>query len=93
MKNDLEYKEEQLNQYRKFTNFLQSVVNDKSGESFNDITDLQNRFKSLKNENKLLIQQKRKLQYQLDQAKFNEKKRLNNLQNKLYDKQREMQDL
>ena len=37
---DLMTKEDQLHSYKKFTNFLQSVVNDKSGESFNDITDL-----------------------------------------------------
>lgn len=55
LKRELERKENQLNSYKKFTNFLQSVVNDKSGESFNDITDLQNRFKSLKNENNMLI--------------------------------------
>lgn len=40
LKTELEKKDEQLKKYKKFTNFLQSVVNDKSGESFNDITDL-----------------------------------------------------
>lgn len=44
-----------LNQYSKFPNFLDEVV--KQDENFIDKTDLQNRFKSLKNENNMLIRQ------------------------------------
>lgn len=93
LEKELYTKESLLNNYKVFPNFLQAVVNDKSGESFSDITDLQNRFKSLKNENNMLIRTKRSLQQQLDQAKVREKKNLNNLQNKLYEKQRDMQEL
>lgn len=54
----LKEKQEDLDRHKKFSEFLESVVNDKSGdkEGFNDIEDLQNRFKSLKNENKQLMQ-------------------------------------
>ena len=43
-----------LKRHEKFSEFLESVVKDKSGdkEGFEDIEDLQKRFKSLKNENK-----------------------------------------
>lgn len=44
----------------KFTTFLQKVVEMKDGdkEGFESIPDLQNRFKSLKNENKQLLERK-----------------------------------
>ena len=53
----LQEKESDLKRHRIFSTFLESVVQDKSGdkEGFNDIEDLQNRFKSLKNENKQLM--------------------------------------
>jgi hypothetical protein len=53
----LEEKESDLQRHKIFTTFLESVVNDKSGdkEGFVSIQDLQNRFKSLKNENKQLV--------------------------------------
>ena len=47
--------EDLLNKYKIFHQFLLSVVSDKSDENFNDIPDIQNRFKSLKNENNMLI--------------------------------------
>jgi len=54
----LQEKEADLNRHRIFSTFLTSVVEDKSGdkEGFSSISDLQNRFKSLKNENKQLMQ-------------------------------------
>lgn len=53
----LEEKEADLERHKIFSNFLESVVQDKSGdkEGFESIADLQNRFKSLKNENKNLL--------------------------------------
>ena len=54
-------KKQQLNDYKEFTLFLQKVVEDKSVESFNDITDLRNRFKSLQDENNMLFLQVSKL--------------------------------
>ena len=51
---ELKDKEEDLKRHEIFSTFLQSVVNDKSGdnEGFSEIIDLQNRFISLKDENK-----------------------------------------
>ena len=51
---ELQEKQEDLDRHKIFSNFLQSVVNDKSGdnEGFSEIIDLQNRFISLKDENK-----------------------------------------
>ena len=52
----LKEKEEDLDRHKIFSTFLESVVQDKSGdkEGFKGIADLQNRFKSLKTENKQL---------------------------------------
>lgn len=53
-----------LQRHRKFTDFLERVVHDKSGdkEGFADIQDLQNRFRSLKIENKNLDRRKKDLE-------------------------------
>lgn len=53
----LKDKEEDLDRHKIFSDFLNKVVEDKSGdkEGFESIADLQNRFKSLKNENKRLL--------------------------------------
>jgi regulator of replication initiation timing len=72
------------------------VVNESknsSGEQFENITDLQNRFKSLKNENNMLIMRKRNLQKQLEEAKIRDRNNFNQLENILYEKQSYMQDL
>jgi len=55
--NMLQEKEEDLQRHKIFSTFLESVVQDKSGdkEGFSEIEDLQKRFKSLKNENKQLM--------------------------------------
>ena len=50
-----EEKEKLLEGYRIFPDFLEKVISDKTNESFLDITDLQNRFKSLKSENNTLV--------------------------------------
>lgn len=48
--------EEDLKRHKIFTGFLQAVIDDKSGdkESFSGLEDLQNRFTSLKDQNKQL---------------------------------------
>lgn len=53
----LDEKERDLQRHRIFSTFLESVVQDKSGdkEGFTGIEDLQDRFTSLKNENKTLM--------------------------------------
>ena len=50
----LHAKEQDMKRHEKFTEFLKKVVDMKDGdkEGFENIPDLQNRFKSLKNENK-----------------------------------------
>jgi hypothetical protein len=63
------------------------VVNDKSGdnEGFNEIIDLQNRFISLKEENKQLMKRKAHINQMMEQARAQEKERLNQLKNTLYE--------
>lgn len=52
----LQERRHELDKHKKFNKFLEEVVND-SGENkeFDDIEDLQNRFKNLKNENAKLM--------------------------------------
>ena len=56
----LEEKEEDKKRHEKFTMFLKKVAEMKDGdkEGFENIQELQNRFKSLKNENKKLLDRK-----------------------------------
>ena len=76
-----------LKRHEKFSEFLESVVKDKSGdkEGFEDIEDLQKRFKSLKNENKLLVQRKASINKEMEEARAREKNKLNELKNTLYE--------
>jgi hypothetical protein len=63
------------------------VVNDKTGdkEGFVDIVDLQDRFKSLKNENKQLVNRKFLINKDMEEARSREKNKLNELKNTLYE--------
>ena len=63
------------------------MVKDKSGdkEGFVDIADLQDRFKSLKNENKQLVQRKVSINNEMEDARSREKNKLNELKNTLYE--------
>lgn len=83
----LKEKQEDLDRHKIFSTFLQSVVNDKSGdnEGFNEIIDLQNRFISLKEENKQLMKRKAHINQMMEQARAQEKERLNQLKNTLYE--------
>ena len=53
-------KESDLKRHKIFSTFLESVVQDKSGdkEGFTDIGDLQDRFRNLKTENNTLMRRK-----------------------------------
>ena len=67
-KDNLRRKEEEKRQLEKFNNFLELIVQDKSGQGgssgsgqereFPTIEELQNRFKNLKNENDKLMKRK-----------------------------------
>jgi len=74
---------------------LENVVSDKSGdtEGFTDIVDIQNRFKSLKNENDNLRDRKAALNKETEDTRKGEKTTLNRLKNELYDYQRQMQHI
>ena len=88
-------KEAELERHRIFSQFLDAVVQDQSGdkEGFSDIMDLQNRFKSLKNENQQLLQRKRQIEEEMKEAKVREQRRLSELKNTLYEQQRNMQNI
>ena len=60
-------------------------------EGFTEIIDLQNRFISLKEENKQLILRKAAINKQMEDARTQEKVKLNDLKNYLYEQQRKMQ--
>lgn len=53
----LENRKEDLKRHQQYNDFLEKVVGDKNGENkeFQDIEELQNRFKNLKNENEKLV--------------------------------------
>ena len=84
---ELKDKEDDLKRHEIFSSFLQSVVNDKSGdnEGFSEIIDLQNRFISLKDENKQLMKRKALINQNMEEARAQEKEKLNQLKNTLYD--------
>lgn len=91
--NELEQKKLDFEKHKIFSHFLDAVVNDHSGENegFDGIEELQSRFKSLKSENKNLQTKKRDINEQMEEARALEKRRLNDLKETLYNKQREMQ--
>lgn len=91
----LQEKEEERKRHDNFTQFLIDVVNMKDGdkEGFESIPDLQNRFKSLKNENKQLRDRKAQINREMEQARQDEKNKLNELNTLLYEKQRKMQEI
>ena len=68
---ELKDKQEDLDRHKIFSTFLQSVVNDKSGdnEGFSEIIDLQNRFISLKDENKQLMKRKAHINQLMEEAR------------------------
>lgn len=68
-------------------------MEDGDKEGFESIPDLQNRFKSLKNENKQLLDRKAQINKEMEEARQDEKKRLNELNTHLFDKQRKMQEI
>lgn len=76
-----------MERHRVFQEFLESVVKDNSGdkEAFVDISDLQDRFRSLKNENDNLLHRKQGLNKEMEDTRKGEKIRLNELNNELYD--------
>lgn len=91
----LDEKERDLQRHRIFSTFLESVVQDKSGdkEGFTGIEDLQDRFTSLKNENKTLMTRKQAINQEMEEARAREKNKLNELKNTLYEQQRKMQTI
>lgn len=91
----LEEKNRDLQRHRIFSTFLESVVHDKSGdkEGFTGIDDLQDRFKSLKSENKTLMSRKQAINQEMEEARAREKSKLNELKATLYDQQRKMQTI
>lgn len=54
-------------------------------EGFADVTELQYRFISLKEENKQLIQKKAKINKEMEDARAQERIKLNDLENELYE--------
>jgi len=67
-------------------------VDDKSGdkEGFTSIDDLQKRFKSLKSENKQLMQRKAQINLDMEAARKEEKQKLNSLKGTLFNQERKM---
>ena len=86
-------KESDLKRHKIFSTFLESVVQDKSGdkEGFTDIGDLQDRFRNLKTENNTLMRRKTQINIDMEEARIREKDNLNELKNMLYGLQRKMQ--
>lgn len=78
-KENLRRKEEEKRQLEKFNNFLESIVQDKSGQGgppgttqereFADIEALQNRFKNLKTENDKLMKRKALINQEMEKAR------------------------
>ena len=91
----LRQKEIELEQHRIFSQFLDQVVEDTSGdkEAFADVGDLHNRFKSLKNENTGLLERKRQLEGELNETKDRERNQIQELKNVLHNEQKRMQDI
>ena len=67
----LEEKDAELERHKIFAQFLDAVVEDKSGdkETYSDTMDLQTRFKSLKDENAKLLARKRQIEEEMKEAK------------------------
>jgi len=64
-----------MKRHKVFQEFLENVVSDKSGdkEGFVDITDLQDRFRSLKTENNNLLYRKQNLNREMEETRLGEK--------------------
>ena len=88
----MQEKEAEFQRHKVFSKFLDSIVNNKSfeGDGFIDVNDVQNRFQSLKNENKDLLQRKKEIERKQREAKEEEQKRLTELKNVLYEQQRNL---
>ena len=86
-KRKLGEKRAEVEEHKKFNDFLEQVVNDKNGDNkeFEDIEALQNRFKNLKSENEKLMKRKQAINREMEEARTQEKVKLNKLQNDLYE--------
>ena len=74
---ELKMKENEIEQHKPFTEFLESVVKDKSavaGESFNSIEEVIFRYRALKETNKDLVNEKSKISYESEELSIQEKK-------------------
>ena len=83
-------KEQEIEKHKRFTEFLESVVKDKSatGGDFNSIEDLTARYKNLKEVNKELVNEKTKIGKQGEDLSVNEKVEWNKLEKILYEETR-----
>lgn len=68
-------------------------MKDGDKEGFDSILVLQERFKSLKKENKQLLARKAQINKEMEEARQDEKDQLNVLNSSLFDKQRKMQEI
>ncbi len=88
-KENLRRKQEEQKQLQKFNDFLESIVQDKSGgqggasgeggKEFDDIEALQNRFKNLKTENEKLMKRKSEINKEMEKARQQEVQKLGEL--------------
>ncbi len=97
-KDTLRRKQEEQRQLQKFNDFLESIVQDMGNqngggaganagdnEAFQNIEELQNRFKNLKSENEKLMRRKQAINREMELARQQEAVRLGELQNVLYE--------
>ena len=87
-------KKRELERHKKFNDFLEGVVNDKSdSKEFGQIEDLQTRFINLKSANQKLMEKKQAINKEMEDARAKEVRKVEELKNALYEKQREMHKL
>ena len=84
-----------MNRHKIFTKFLEDVVDDKveDNKEFEDIDSLKNRFNNLRQENQRLLEQKSKIERDVDETRRLEQERIQELQKDLYEMQTKMQSL
>lgn len=92
-KKRMEYdaKKKQLEKYKKYTEFLEEVVNsDNDNREFQDIESLKDRFKILRKEHENLTNKQNDINKKIWEVKQEGKKKMDSLQNELYVMQRKM---
>jgi len=88
---ELKLKEQEIEQHKPFTEFLESVVKDKSaaaGESFNSIEEVILRYKALKETNKNLVNEKSEISQQSEDLAISEKQEMVQLEKIKYEENR-----